>query len=115
MGDARFTAGIIWQMLLKSKFASSFAVHAPFHEPRAGDPRNANARAAIKYAAADYYNLEYNNQGPARAVQEPMASSALNPLVGTKRPNNYWQQTSSRDMHSFYAGKVLSLWGKAEL
>lgn len=112
MGDVRFTAGIIWHMIIKSKFASSFAVHAPLSESDEQDQRA--ARVEVKAAVADYYNQEYITQDPNHAVIEPVVSGGLHPLVGTKRPGNYWQQRSSRDMHSFYAGKVLFLWGKAE-
>jgi hypothetical protein len=104
MGDARFTAGIIWQMVTKAKYACSFAVHDPILESTARD--EIPARQQIKTMVDGYYNHEYNRQAPNVTVSEQTDSSSLDVLVGTKRPINQWEQKSYKDMHSFYAGKV---------
>ena len=107
MGDARFTAGIIWQMVTKSKYTSSFAVHGPLMEPSMGD--EAAARKEVKNSIEAYYNREYKRQKPDCAVSEQIDGPTLFELLGSKRPRDQWNHRGYNGMHSFYAGKVIQI------
>lgn len=107
MGDSRFTAGILWQMLTKSKYASSLAIHYPLTDSSAED--EATSRKEVKSTIEDHYNRNYKQQDRELAVSEQMGNASLTELLGTKRPMTHWDQKSYKEMHSFYAGKVSNL------
>lgn len=105
MGDARFTAGIVWQVTSRARYQASLAVHGsmPDHPGTWWEHEAANRRQ-LKDAIVKHYNGTYM-VAPYRWKNEPQGSSMV-ALVGSKRPQDHWEQKGYPDMLSFYAGKV---------
>lgn len=106
MGDARFTAGIVWQMASRAKYESSLAVHTPlFDDTLPWWQQEVTNRKQLKESIIQHYNDEYA-RGPYSSKIESRGSS-MDTLVGSKRPPEHWEQKGYKDMLSFYAGKVI--------
>ena len=103
IGDARFTAGIGIQMLLKKGYTCSVATYGHLVEPDT-TKTEVERREEIKEHVVDHYNKKYLHSG--QTPQSEIQQGDLRELVGTKRPMDQWEHKTYDSLFSFYAGKV---------